>query len=213
MTACVVVDDLTVRLSDDDVALSPTSCEVEAGAAMSVEGPNGAGKTTLLRVLAGWQKPTEGTAHVMGRPVNERDPQFRRHVAALIGPPPFARALTVREHLMMVSTSWGACVREAAKAADQMLDDFGLGALHRRFPHELSSGQTQLFSLATVLSRPFDVLLLDEPEQRLDDERLGLVIETINDRVADGACVIFASHNQRLIEHCADLRLEVQPSL
>ena len=33
-----------------------------------------------------------------------------------------------------------------------------------RFPHELSSGQLQLFGLSLVLARPFDVLIVDEPE-------------------------------------------------
>ena len=90
---------------------------------------------------------------------------------------------------------------------------FGLTALGARFPHELSSGQTQLFGLALVFVRPFDVLLLDEPEQRLDPGRVELLAQAMLERRAAGATIIAATHSSILADRTADLTvtLGVQP--
>lgn len=179
--------------------LKPVSVTLEGGAAVAVRGRNGAGKTTLLRVVAGILSPSKGSVLVNGDRIDERSPRFRRAVAALIGLPPLARDLTLEEHLALVGLSWGRSRGEAEQTALELLDCLGLRRLRQRFPHELSSGQTQLFAVATVLSRPSDLLVLDEPEQRLDDEHLPLVADLINERVAEGAAVLFATHSEPLV--------------
>lgn len=195
--------DVSVTL-DDVVLLPPVSLAAHPGEAVVVTGANGSGKTTLLRVLAGLTRPTTGSARVGGRAIDERDARYRRTLAAHLGLPPFARNLTVREHLTLVGASWGRTVVDAGAAADALLDRVGLRQLAQRFPHELSSGQTQLVALATVLARPFDVLLLDEPEQRLDSDRLGLVGELLAEHVDRGATLVVASHSAVLTEALAD---------
>lgn len=205
----IVADDLCVALDRDEVLLAPVSFRVDAGSALAVVGPNGAGKTTLLRVLAGLLRPTSGLVTVAGASIEERNPVFRRRVAALIGAPPLARDLTVREHLVLVATSWGTPAEQAEAQSDALLDSFGLGGLGRRFPHELSSGQVQLFTIALTLARPFNLLLVDEPEQRLDRHRLGLVMAALEAHVAAGTTLVFASHNGELVDRIADDVLEV----
>ncbi|MDY0913300.1 ABC transporter ATP-binding protein [Rathayibacter festucae] len=108
----------------------------------------------------------------------------------------------------MVALSWGAPLAEARCTAVAGLDALGLGDLARRFPHELSSGQTQLLSLALVLARPGEVLLLDEPEQRLDVDRVPLVIEVLRE-AARGRAVLIATHNPLLTSALATRVLEL----
>jgi ABC-2 type transport system ATP-binding protein len=168
---------------------------VGAGEAVAVTGPNGAGKTTLLRVLAGLSRPTTGSARVQGRAVDERDPAFRRAVSGSIGHPPVARDLTLAEHLAVIAATWGADADAARDHATAHLDRWRLTSLARRFPHELSSGQSQLAALAMATVRPHDVLLLDEPEQRLDPERLQLVIRILREELDDGRTVVLATHS------------------
>ncbi|TCL81491.1 MULTISPECIES: ABC transporter ATP-binding protein [unclassified Rathayibacter] len=199
--------DAAVRAGETEL-LAPLSLEVEPGETLAVTGPNGSGKTTLLRLVAGLTPPSSGTVEIAGRPVTERDRQHRRRVAALVGTPPFERDLTLEEHLEMVALSWGAPLAEARRTAVAGLDALGLGALARRFPHELSSGQTQLLSLALVLARPGEVLLLDEPEQRLDVDRVPLVIEVLRE-AARGRAVLIASHNPLLTSALATRVLEL----
>jgi ABC-2 type transport system ATP-binding protein len=175
--------------------LRPVDLAVGAGEAVAVTGPNGAGKTTLLRVLAGLSRPTTGSARVQGRPVDERDPAFRRAVSGSIGHPPVARDLTLAEHLAVIAATWGADAEAARQRAAAHLDRWRLTSLARRFPHELSSGQSQLAALAMATVRPHDVLLLDEPEQRLDPERLQLVIRILREELDDGRTVVLATHS------------------
>lgn len=80
-----------------------------------------------------------------------------------------------------------------------ILDQMGLGALVNRFPHELSSGQQQLFALCLTLIRPSTVLVLDEPEQRLDADRRAVLAAILRDRAAAGTAVLMATHSSELV--------------
>jgi len=191
-------------LSIDDVALlEPVSFTVESGEALAVTGSNGSGKTTLLRILAGLAQPTSGAARIHGSAIGERSATFRRAVSGSIGRPPVARDLTLEEHLALVAASWGEPVDAARQRAATELERWRLGALRRRFPHELSSGQSQLFALALAVVRPYDVLVLDEPEQRLDSDRLGVVSEVLLSEIEAGRTLVFATHSAVLADAVA----------
>ncbi|MGJ9426680.1 ATP-binding cassette domain-containing protein [Nesterenkonia halotolerans] len=187
-----------------DTLLAPVSFDLEAAQALAVVGSNGSGKTTLLRVLAGLTPASGGIVTVRGEPPNDRSPRFRGQVAALLGSPPLARNLTLREHLVLVGTSWGYTVEDSSDRAEALLRDFGITRLRSRFPHELSSGQAQLFALALTLSRPFEMLILDEPEQRLDPDRLTLVGNLLSSLIDRGVTLVMASHSRSLVEHVTD---------
>lgn len=202
-------DDVGVVLEGNVLLLEATG-RVRAGEILAVTGPNGSGKTTLLRVLAGLIDPTAGTVRIVGRTPDERDRAFRSDLAALIGPPQTARDLTVVEHLQFIAATWGTRAAAARARAEELLVELAISPLGRRFPHELSSGQSQLVSLALTLARPSRVLLLDEPEQRLDSGRLGLVIDAIRTRAEAGTAVVLATHSPRLREELADLRLDLE---
>ena len=195
---------------DGETLLAPTDIRVEPGMALAVRGRNGSGKTTLLRILSGRLRPSSGTATIGGRTIDDRDRTVRRSVSALIGTPAYAPDLTLREHLRYISTTWGVTGQAADDAADELLVALRIDTLARRFATELSSGQSQLFALATALVRPFDVLVLDEPEQRLDAERRGLVADRILLAKERGAAIVFASHDAGLVERVADEAITVE---
>lgn len=191
-------------VSGDVTLLAPISVSAQRGEALIVRGSNGTGKSTLLRVLAGACKPSTGTVLIGGVAVVARDRDFRRRVAAMIGLPPMAHDLTVLDHVMLVATTWADNKSSAAKVTNGVLVELGLDALGERFPHELSSGQTQFFGLALVLVRPFEVLILDEPEQRLDPEHLTTVMRILSARRDDGATLVIATHSPMLAGGLAD---------
>ena len=197
--AVIDVRKVTATLGGAPV-LAPVSFTAKAGEAVKLVGANGAGKTTLLRILAGVLEPASGKALVGGAEADERDPSFRALVAALIGPMPFAHNLTLDEHFALVGLSWGMGAKDARARGGAVLDAFGVGALATRFPHEMSSGQSQMATLAVTLVRPCDVLLLDEPEQRLDIDRIAILAELLEAERADGATLVVASHHAVLAE-------------
>lgn len=192
------------------VLLLEASGAVRSGEILALVGANGSGKTTLLRVLAGMLEPTAGTVRIAGRAPDDRDRRFRAALAALIGPPQTARDLTVAEHLRFIAATWGMSAAAATEQTEALLEELAISSLGSRFPHELSSGQSQLVSLALTLARPARVLLLDEPEQRLDAERLELVITALRSRAEAGAALVLATHSPRLLEALADDRLHLE---
>lgn len=197
-------------VSDGNVLLLEASGTVRAGEVLGLTGANGSGKTTLLRVLGGLLEPTAGSVEIVGRRPDDRDPVFRTALAALIGAPQTARDLTVLEHLQFIAATWGTGATAARSRGEELLAELRIDALGARFPHELSSGQSQLVALALTLARPFRVLLLDEPEQRLDPERLDLVIGAIRARAENGTAVVLASHSPRLLGELAGSRLHLE---
>lgn len=203
-----IVEARDAHVAIDKVSLlAPTSFFVAPGEALAVTGSNGSGKTTLLRVLAGKQQLTGGSVAIAGAAPNEKDAEFRARLAALLGLPPLSRSLTLHEHLALVAASWGDSVELAREAASDALRQFGIQRLQRRFVHELSSGQTQMFALALTLIRPSEILLLDEPEQRLDAERRELLADVLAARVASGTTLIMASHSAELVGRVCDREL------
>ena len=204
----IEVRDVSV-VAGDVTLLRPVSVSVRRGEALVIRGRNGSGKSTLLRVLAGARGPSSGGVQIGGRPVDQRDRSFRRQVAAMVGLPPMAPDLTVQDHVLMVATTWFRDPSSAAENARGILAELGLTPLATRFPHELSSGQTQLFGLALVLARPFEVLILDEPEQRLDPGHVETVSRAVAARRDRGVTVVLATHSSLLADALADQTVDL----
>ena len=190
--------------------LRPTDIEVSPGECVVLRGPNGSGKTTLLRILAGMMAPSQGTVTLDGRPVDERERATRDAIAALVGAPTAYRDLTLGDHLVLIDATWG---RDPATCADRVLaqlESLEIAHLATRFPHELSSGQQQLFHLALVLIRPAHVLLLDEPEQRLDTHKRALLTELLTARAESGTSLVVACHDPDMTEALGDYVLDFE---
>jgi ABC-2 type transport system ATP-binding protein len=186
------------RVAVDDVSLAVT-----AGSAVALMGPNGSGKTTLLRLMSGRDVPSEGKVLLAGKPFTEDDETVRRQVALVAEDSAFYPDLTVREHLWLVACAHGAG-DQAAVAVDHALAELRLADHAEGFPRELSSGQQQALLLATVQVRPRRLLLLDEPERRLDPEarqRLGVLLQA--ERAA-GVTIVLATHHEELARSVAD---------
>ena len=71
------------------------------------------------------------------------------------------------------------------------------------------AGQQQLFHLAMVLFRPSSVLLLDEPEQRLDTHKRELLTRLLVERKAAGTTLVIACHDPAMTEAVADRVIDV----
>jgi len=184
--------------------LAPVSVTAPSGSCLVLRGPNGSGKTTLLRILIGMMPATTGTSFIGDATADERDPAVRAAVAALVGAPATYRDLTLRDHLVLLDATWAGDADTTDERVAAALTDLGIGDLGGRFPHELSSGQTQLFRLALTLFRPSSVLVLDEPEQRLDTSKRTLVADLIAARRNAGTTVVLACHDPIITERVTE---------
>ncbi|HZX98119.1 MAG TPA: ATP-binding cassette domain-containing protein [Dermatophilaceae bacterium] len=195
---------------DEAVLLLPADVQLRRAQCVVLRGPNGSGKTTLLRILAGTMSASEGEATLDGSPVDERQDATRTAVAALIGAPATYRDLTLVDHLVLIDSTWGHVGEPADDRADEILELLEIDHLAERFPHELSSGQQQLFHLSMVLVRPSSILLLDEPEQRLDPDKRELLTRILLDRKADGSGLLIACHDPAMTDALADTVVDLQ---
>ncbi|MFJ9890175.1 ATP-binding cassette domain-containing protein [Streptomyces sp. NPDC091287] len=201
MTAVPIIaaEGATVTMGDVTL-LEPTSFAVMPGEVWCLTGGNGSGKTTLLRAFLGSRSLTAGSGSVRGEPADMAKPQHRRLMASLVDAIPFARDMTLREQVTLVAASWYGNSATTADAAEEVIERLGLSPLGERFPHQVSSGQLQLFSLALTLVRPADVVLLDEPERHLDSDRVELVATLLTERAEEGTAFLVATHEPALVE-------------
>ena len=177
-----IADILTVqgltRGFDDQVILDNVSVSVRAGQVCAVTGPNGAGKTTLLRCVAGVLKPDAGKVLLLGNQVDESDPATRAAIASVLDDVDFFPDLSVAEHLELMAYAHG--TRDPLAAVERMLGALALESVRDQVPPTLSSGQRRRLALASCFVRPRRLLVLDEPEQRLDVAGRAWLVEQLN---------------------------------
>ncbi|MFY1704852.1 MULTISPECIES: ABC transporter ATP-binding protein [Micromonospora] len=203
------MDALTVRgLSrsfGDLVVLDQVSFTVAPGRIAVVVGPNGSGKTTLLRCVVGADRPDDGEVLVDGRRAYETDPWVRAFVAAALDDIDFFPDLSVVEHLELLSYAHGGSGADVA----EVLAELGLERARDQLPATLSSGQRRRLALASCFVRPRRLLILDEPEQRLDVRGRAWLAERLRGERDAGTAVLMASHDADLIGAVADTQVEI----
>jgi ABC-type multidrug transport system ATPase subunit len=181
---------------------APVTLGLPAGRALALVGPNGAGKSTVLHTLVGLLTPLDGTVLFEGRPVDEREASFRRDVAQVLDDDAFFPSLTVREHLLLTARGHGVGDAEAVVATE--LEAFGMVERAEALPTALSSGQRRRLALAAAFVRPARLMVLDEPERRLDAQMRQVLADRLARRRNSGVAVLFASHDADFVATLAD---------
>ena len=200
------VRDLVRRFGEVDV-VNGLDLDVMAGTAVALVGRNGAGKSTVLRCITGADKPTSGTIELDGEEMDDRSPTVRSAVAVVMDDMDFFPDLSVVEHLDLFAKAHR--VPDAESLVDEILTELGLGPQSGQLPGTLSSGQKRRLALASAFVRPRRLLVLDEPEQRLDTAGLEWLADRLKREKAEGLGVLMASHAPALVEAVADRVIDV----
>ena len=140
------------------------SFEVGKGEFVSIVGPSGCGKSTILNLVAGLDRPTEGTVRLHGLRINGPSPQ----VGFML-----QKDLLLPWRTILHNVEFGL---EPRKLAAPDMRERALRELKRcrlldfagRYPHQLSGGQRQRAALARTLAIDPNIVLLDEPFSALD---------------------------------------------
>ncbi|ROS31149.1 ABC transporter family protein [Cellulomonas sp. PhB150] len=186
---------------------APVTFTLSPGRAVALVGANGSGKSTVLRAVIGLLEPSGGKLAVFGEEVDEREISFRTQVASVLDDDAYFPALTVYEHLYLTARGHG--VVGADGVVTELLEEFGLTEHSRSLPVALSSGQRRRLLLAAGFVRPRSLLVLDEPEQRLDRAmRDRLAARLVAEKRAGGA-VLLATHDPDLVLAVADRAVHV----
>ena len=139
---------------------------VEEGEFLVILGFSGTGKTTLINLMAGLDRPTEGTVRFRGQPVTGPGPE-RGVIFQTYSLMPW---LTVTGNVRLAVDSVFPAMPPAEKAAQvaKYVGMVGLSHAAARRPAELSGGMRQRVNVARALAMNPEVLLLDEPLSALD---------------------------------------------
>jgi ABC-2 type transport system ATP-binding protein len=210
---CVAKRTIVLKVSGLRRAFGPNtildkfSLDVRTGEAVALTGRNGAGKSTLLRCLVGADRPDDGTVEVCGHPMSEASPEIRRDVATVIDDLDFFPDLSVVEHLDLLARAHG--LAEPDDLVDEVLEEVQLVPQAGQLPGTLSSGQRRRLALATAFVRPRKLLIMDEPEQRLDTEGVAWLAERLKAERQSGLAIVFASHEPALVQQVATRVIEL----
>jgi putative ABC transport system ATP-binding protein len=204
----------TVHGPDGDLTiLDGVDLALEHGRSLAIVGASGSGKTTLLGLLAGLDQPSSGTIVLDGARLDALDEEARARlrrglVVFVFQSYHLLPALSAEENVMLPLELEGADdARPRARAA---LDEVGLGARRKHYPHQLSGGEQQRVALARAFVHGPRILFADEPTGNLD-ARTG---STIGDLLFDlnrerATTLVMVTHDVSLAERCdAMLRLD-----
>jgi ABC-2 type transport system ATP-binding protein len=174
----------------DKVAVSDLTFSIGPGVT-ALLGANGAGKSTTLKMLTGQLRPSQGQLRVLGQPVVDNPPLYRRIglVPEQEGLYPFLSArefveLAARLHRLPRPRE---AAREALRAVD-LLD------AERRSLGGFSKGMRQRVKIAQALVHDPEVLFLDEPLTGADPRQRLALMEVFTALGAAGKTVLISSH-------------------
>jgi NitT/TauT family transport system ATP-binding protein len=173
-------------------ALRDVTMTVDPGRLCAVVGPSGCGKSTTLTLVAGLDRPSEGSVRVGGRPVDgiARGTSFMFQADALL---PWK---TVLGNVAMGPLFHGVPKKTAVTDAREWLRLVGLAGFENHHPHQLSGGMRKRVSLAAALINEPSVLLMDEPFGALDVQTKAIMsneLLTLWDQTQPS--VIFVTHD------------------
>jgi len=187
----------------DVVALDDASFDVQPGRIVGFLGRNGAGKTTTMRCVFGLVTPDAGTITYNGEPLTHATRQRFGYMPEERGLYP---KMKVHEQLVHFGRLSGMSASTASDSATKWLDHLDLADRADSKVEDLSHGNQQRVQLAAAIVHDPEVLVLDEPFAGLDPIGVDSLTEVLHEFSANGAAILFSSHQLDLVEDvCEDI--------
>jgi putrescine transport system ATP-binding protein len=181
---------------DDTTAVDDVSLEIYQGEIFALLGGSGSGKSTLLRMLAGFERPTEGRIYLDGVDITDMPP-YERPINMMFQSYALFPHMTVAQNIAFGLKQDRLPKAEIDARVEEMLKLVQMSQYAKRKPHQLSGGQRQRVALARSLAKKPKLLLLDEPMGALDKKlrsQMQLELVDIIERV--GVTCIMVTHDQ-----------------
>jgi putative ABC transport system ATP-binding protein len=180
-------------------ALRGVDVELASGQLTAVMGPSGSGKSTLMHILAGLDRPTEGSVTIGGQDIttlsdDELTLLRREHIGFIFQFFNLLPMLTAAENVALPLSLAGR--KPDREWVRELTHKVGLGERLGHRPSELSGGQQQRVAIARALvSRP-TIMFADEPTGNLDSRTGGEILELLRGMVSDlGQTTVMVTHD------------------
>ena len=162
----IQIQNVTKRFGEF-TAIDNLTLDIYKNEFFSLLGPSGCGKTTLLRMLAGFEKITDGKILVDGEDISEIPPHLRP-INMMFQSYALFPHMTVEKNIAFGLKQDNLPANEINQRVEEMLELVELTDFANRKPNQLSGGQGQRVALARSLAKRPKLLLLDEPLGALD---------------------------------------------
>ena len=183
-------------------AVNDFNLVVKDGEFVSILGPSGCGKTTTLRMIAGFERATEGEIYIGEQCVSSSikgsfAPPEKRDIGMVFQSYAVWPHMTVAENVGYPLKIQKVDKPERERRVQEMLELVHLGEYGKRYPNQLSGGQQQRVALARALVAEPGLLLLDEPLSNLDAKlRESMRFEILEIQKKTGITVVYVTHDQ-----------------
>jgi iron(III) transport system ATP-binding protein len=175
---------------------------IRDGEFVSILGPSGCGKTTMLRMIAGFEKATEGEISIGDQVVSKASagifvPPEKRHIGMVFQSYAVWPHMNVFDNVAYPLKIQKIPAEQLKERTTKALALVHLEEYAERFPNQLSGGQQQRVALARALVAEPGLLLLDEPLSNLDAklrESMRFEIKELQRKL--GVTVVYVTHDQ-----------------
>jgi ABC-2 type transport system ATP-binding protein len=198
--AAVIRVDGVSRWFGSVVAVSEISFDVMPGIT-GLLGPNGAGKTTLLRMMTGLAATSSGTVTVLGQPVRDNPPLYRR-LGVMSEHETVYGFMSGRQFVRMMGKLRS--VSDLEPAVDRAIALVDLADAQHRAMDTYSRGMRQRMRLAATLVHDPEILILDEPLNGADPRQRVHFQHLLRKLAAEGRTIVLSSHILEEVEQLAD---------
>ncbi|MEQ1715569.1 MAG: ABC transporter ATP-binding protein [Hyphomicrobium sp.] len=189
-------ENVTKRFGDF-VAVNNCTLDIWEREFFALLGPSGCGKSTLLRMLAGFEKPTEGRILVGGKDITDLAPYERTDVNMMFQSYALFPHMTVEKNIGFGLRQEGMAKGDIEARVGEAMALVELQKFAHRKPHQLSGGQQQRVALARAIAKKPRIMLLDEPLGALDKKlRQTAQFELMRIQETTGTTFIIVTHDQ-----------------
>ncbi len=190
------------------VAVDHVSFEIERGEIFGFLGSNGCGKTTTMKMLTGLLEASDGTANLLGKPIDAADISVRKRVGYVSQAFSLYEELSVIANLRLHAQLYQLNDKLASERIEEALDNFGLKDVAKLSPSDLPLGIRQRLQLAAAVLHEPEVLILDEPTSGVDPAARDLFWRYLIDLSRGKGVTIFVStHFMNEAERCDRISL------
>lgn len=202
----IKVEKLTIKYGGI-AAVRNISFQVEKGKIIALIGNNGAGKTSTLKCISGLISPTEGKVFFEGNEITGMKPHdiAKKGLVHIPEGRHIFPQLTVRENLIMSSSSRSVSKKAFVEEMDSVLDNFKvLKERQRQHAGTLSGGEQQMLAIARGVLQDPKLLILDEPSMGLAPLVVEEVFEIIKRINEQGTTILVVEQNAQVALSAAD---------
>ena len=184
------------KLFDEVRAVDDVSLNIYQGEIFALLGGSGSGKSTLLRMLAGFDKPSEGRIYLDGVDITDMPPH-ERPINMMFQSYALFPHMSVEQNIAFGLKQDKLPKDEITSRVKEMLKLVHMEEYAKRKPAQLSGGQRQRVALARSLAKRPKLLLLDEPMGALDKKlRTQMQLEVVDILEAVGVTCVMVTHDQ-----------------